>query len=213
MAAETLYELIGYLGSVLIVVSLAMSSIIRLRIINLIGALVFTAYGALIGSLPVMLTNLVIAGLDVWFLWRELSTREELTVVSVDAGDAFLREFVELHRGDLETYVEIDAALADADTRLVMLRNANIAGVFLGADRGDGVMEVLLDYVAKPYRDLKSGACLYVDGGTRFTALGLHALQVRDVDSRQARYFEAMGFAAADAGILVKALDGSGSGG
>ena len=54
MSADTVYELIGYLGSALIVVSLAMSSIIRLRIVNLAGAVVFSFYGVLIGSIPVI---------------------------------------------------------------------------------------------------------------------------------------------------------------
>ena len=58
-----LYEIIGYVGSALIVVSLAMSNIIRLRVVNLVGALVFMTYGVLIGSLPVTATNLIISGI------------------------------------------------------------------------------------------------------------------------------------------------------
>jgi hypothetical protein len=45
MSTETIYELIGYAGSILIVISLAMSSIIKLRVINLMGAITFGVYG------------------------------------------------------------------------------------------------------------------------------------------------------------------------
>lgn len=41
MSTSSIFQLIGYLGSMLIVVSLAMSSVIRLRIVNLVGASVF----------------------------------------------------------------------------------------------------------------------------------------------------------------------------
>ena len=88
MSADTVYELIGYLGSALIVVSLAMSSIIRLRIVNLAGAVVFSFYGVLIGSIPVIVTNVIISGLDIWYLRKELTTRPALTVVPVDAADS-----------------------------------------------------------------------------------------------------------------------------
>jgi hypothetical protein len=86
MSTETIYEHIGYAGSILIVISLAMSSIIKLRVINLMGAITFGVYGFLIGSMPVLMTNLVITALDAWYLRKELSRREELKVIAVEIG-------------------------------------------------------------------------------------------------------------------------------
>ena len=37
-------ELVGYLGSVLVLISMLMTSVVRLRVINLIGSAIFAAY-------------------------------------------------------------------------------------------------------------------------------------------------------------------------
>lgn len=201
MSTTTIYELIGYAASILIVVSLAMSSVIRLRIVNLVGALVFTLYGALIGSLPVLLTNIVIAGIDVYYLRKELTTRGQLGVVAVEGDDGFLASFVDHHAADLATYASGDPT--SADVRYVLLRDTSLAGVFLGRSGPDGRLDVLVDYVAPPFRDLRSGASLYRDDGRRFADLGYRTLVVEDPDERQRDYFAAMGFGARD-GSMVK---------
>ena len=66
-------ELVGYLASALVVVSLAMTSVVRLRAISLVGSLAFVAYGVLIESIPIVVTNAAIAVLNVWFLRSELA--------------------------------------------------------------------------------------------------------------------------------------------
>ena len=60
MEATTLYTLIGYLGSAFVVASLAMRSILKLRLIGLAGAVTFVVYGYLIGAWPIVWTNVVI---------------------------------------------------------------------------------------------------------------------------------------------------------
>jgi hypothetical protein len=195
MSSQTVYELIGYLGSALIVISLAMSSIIRLRLINLAGSLVFTLYGALIGSIPVVITNVIITGLNLWYLRKELTTRAALRVVSVERDDPFLDAFLDTYRSDIAGYVEPSVLSAPTDVRFVMLRDATPAGVFLAVDDGDGNLRILLDYVAPRYRDLKVGALLYQDDARRFSDLGYGTLRVEHPHQRQRSYLAAMGFA------------------
>ncbi|MBI3163860.1 MAG: YgjV family protein, partial [Chloroflexi bacterium] len=68
MEATLIYELVGYVGSVLVAVSLMMKSLLRLRVINLVGALFFVLYGLLIGALPVAFLNALIVGVNVYYL-------------------------------------------------------------------------------------------------------------------------------------------------
>ncbi len=55
-----IYEIIGYTASILVAVSLMMRSVFKLRVINLPGAVAFTAYGLLIGAYPVAAVNFFI---------------------------------------------------------------------------------------------------------------------------------------------------------
>ena len=69
-------EWIGYIASVIVAVSLAMTSIVKFRWVNLIGAATFSIYGFLIGALPVGFLNGFIAIIDIYFLYTIYSKKE-----------------------------------------------------------------------------------------------------------------------------------------
>ncbi len=201
MSSTAMYEVIGYAGSILVVISLSMSSVVKLRVVSLAGSFVFGAYGFLIGSIPIVVTNIVIAGLNVWHLARELRTLDVLGVVVVDAADPFLASFMDHHHGDIESHATTD--ISRADVYFVMLRDTTLAGAFGGRRVGTDELEIVLDYVAPPFRDLRSGECLYADNGRRFADLGFRTLTMRDPDARHLDYLEAMGFEEQE-GVFVK---------
>ena len=66
-------ELIGYAASFFVAVSLLMVSLVKLRVINLIGASFFTLYGLLIGAWPIVMTNVFIMGVNLYFLSKLFS--------------------------------------------------------------------------------------------------------------------------------------------
>jgi hypothetical protein len=68
METPLLYELTGYAASVLVAASLMMSNIVRLRVLNMLGALTFVVYGALIEAWPVAFMNTFIVGINIWYL-------------------------------------------------------------------------------------------------------------------------------------------------
>ncbi len=53
-------ELVGYVASAFVVLSFAMSSIVKIRTISLVGSVFYVAYGVLIGSVPIILANATI---------------------------------------------------------------------------------------------------------------------------------------------------------
>ena len=52
-------EVLGFAGSMLIIISLTMKSIVHLRVIGVVGALAFVAYGVALQAWPVVATNCV----------------------------------------------------------------------------------------------------------------------------------------------------------
>ncbi|MEL0640006.1 uroporphyrinogen decarboxylase [Pseudoalteromonas aliena] len=51
------WEYLGYIASALLVASLTMTDVVKLRWYNMFGCMVFTAYGVAIGAVPVIFTN------------------------------------------------------------------------------------------------------------------------------------------------------------
>jgi hypothetical protein len=70
MDAPYYLELLGYLASILIAISLMMRSLNKLRIINLVGSLLFTVYGSIIGAYPVAVLNAFIVLVNVYYLQK-----------------------------------------------------------------------------------------------------------------------------------------------
>jgi uncharacterized protein with PQ loop repeat len=62
-------EWVGYLASLVLMISFLMKNINTLRIINSIGAILFVVYGImLVTSWPIIITNTFILGINVYYL-------------------------------------------------------------------------------------------------------------------------------------------------
>ncbi len=75
MNTEMLIELFGYLGSVMVVVSMLMSSVVKLRVINTIGSVISGTYALIIGSFPLALMNICLVVINLYNL-RKLRKTE-----------------------------------------------------------------------------------------------------------------------------------------
>ncbi|HBC3364601.1 TPA: YgjV family protein [Vibrio parahaemolyticus] len=71
-------EILGYAASIMVAISLTMKDIVKLRILNFIGCALFTAYGLMIDSWPVVLTNGFIACVNVHFLAKMQQEKKSL---------------------------------------------------------------------------------------------------------------------------------------
>ena len=205
----SLIEWLGYAASALIVASLAMTSIIRLRIVSLIGSALFGLYGVFISAPPVVITNGAIVAINLWFLIRVLSTEDRLSVVPAQRDDPIVSEFIAQHRQDIEQHAQPTDLIDGADVCFLMLRNDTVAGVFLGVRTSPDDGLLVTDYVTAPFRDLKNGKSLYAADGRVFRELGIRRLRTSSSSHPQVRYLSTIGFVEAD-GCLERSFGDSG---
>lgn len=71
------YEIIGYTGTALILLSMMMTSVAWLRIVNMTGSVFSMIYGALCGAWPVFLLNLCMIAVNLVQLIRLEKKKEE----------------------------------------------------------------------------------------------------------------------------------------
>jgi hypothetical protein len=195
-------EIVGYVASLLVVLSLAMTSVVRLRSISLAGAVAFVVYGLLIGSPPIVVTNAAIAVINVWFLSRELGGGGRRGIdlgATVIPGDSpYLQDFVRDHLDDIRRFQpDVDAARslhATADTfALLLTRDGLPAGLLLG-QRAGTTLHVDLDYVLAAYRDSRLGRWLYGPGADVFRSAGFRELRATAPTETHRRYLVRSGF-------------------
>jgi hypothetical protein len=201
----TLYELVGYLASGLIVVSLLMSSILRLRIIGLFGAITFTAYGLLIGAYPIAVANGAIIFIHIFHLTHMLRARaseEYFEVLEVPPTSPILRRFVDFHLDDIHRFQPDFAGVRGDELALLILRDAIPAGAVLAEVDAEGA-RVVLDYVVPMHRDLRPGRFLWVESDA-FTSRGVTRVTTTAPTPEHARYLDSVGFERLEDGTWMR---------
>lgn len=194
MELQQIYELVGYVASVLIAISLMMSSILRLRLINLAGAVFFTAYGLLIRAYPVAAVNAFIVVVNLYYLYEIYTTREYFTLMEVRPNSAYLRSFLDYYQAEIEKFLPDFAFQPErADLIFFVLRNMVPAGLFIGEVRGERLL-VNLDFVIPGYRDFKTGEFVFRRHASLFTGKGIRVITSRPGRLAHEKYLRRMGF-------------------
>jgi len=191
-------ELFGTAASVVVAVSLMMRNLKWLRIINLVGAAGFAAYGAAIPAYPVFVLNTFIVGIDAWYLWRMKATRDTFGTIEGDpAAWPYLDEFIAFHRRDIARYAPSYAPDPNGGWRAeFILRDMVPVALMIFRKADDGSVEIGLDYAVPSHRDFKS-AEFYFGKAAEKIAGGQELVFVEwsDVAAHQ-RYLERLGFVA-----------------
>lgn len=91
-------ELTGYLGSILVLISMLMSSVIKLRIINTVGSIIFTFYAFAIQTYPTAILNVILVGVNIYNIVKLLKSTKRYDLVEVKAEDSFTGYFVEHYK-------------------------------------------------------------------------------------------------------------------
>lgn len=189
-------ELVGYVGSALVVASLTMTSVVRLRTISLIGSVAFIVYGALLESPPLVVTNVAIAAINVWFLRQELGGRRTLGVTVVPVDDPFLIDFLAYRLADIHHFqpgFTLPNNPADNSVAMLLMRDGLPAGALLGRLEGTD-LHVTLDYVTKPFRDSQISQWLYGKGSGVFRRLGVERVISAPGADEHSTYLAKAGF-------------------
>ena len=88
-----LIEALGYVASFIILVSLTMKSIVRLRWINAAGSLLFVAFAVLTRSLPTVVMNIGIIAIDLFYVFRMARIRSDYRMVHAERNGARITSY------------------------------------------------------------------------------------------------------------------------
>ncbi|HEX2203294.1 MAG TPA: hypothetical protein VHG91_08350 [Longimicrobium sp.] len=199
MNSQTVLEIVGYVASVLVAISLMMSSILKLRVINLVGSLAFTVYGVLIHAYPVAVVNLFIVFINLYYLRQMLGSKEYFQLLRVSPDSEYLRAFLDFHRDEIGRFLPGFAYAPDErQVTFFVLRDMVPAGLFIGERRGDGALSVVLDFVIPQFRDFKTGRYLFSDQADFFRDLGITEIVSAPGNPEHSAYLRRMGFSPAN---------------
>lgn len=187
-------EIIGWLGSAIVVWSMMQQRILRLRVINLIGSVIQVFYNGVLGVWPVVALNVVLSAVQIYNLVKLLRRRHdtaEYAVVRTDPDGDYLQRLLTLHADDVHRFTpSFQGPAADGEAFLVMRGDETVGYVLLHAT-GDGVAQVDLDYVTEKYRDFTPGEFVFHSSDVLRRA-GYH--KVVTASGVREPYYERIGF-------------------
>ncbi|MFP3713795.1 hypothetical protein [Puerhibacterium sp. TATVAM-FAB25] len=226
MTVQSWLEVGGWVGSVLVVLSLTQARVLRFRWLNLTGSVIATAYNAILGIWPFVAMNGAICLINVYWLarlYRERHDAAAYTVVEVAPDDAYLLHVLRTHAADIAGFAPGFRAEPAPDERryaflvqrgdetvgVVEVRDAGPDGTAPGAAPGPAsapageapgrTAVVELDWVSRRFRDFTPGEFVHRRSGV-FAGKGFTRVVVPHAAPHDHAYLRRVGFVPDDAG-------------
>ena len=196
-------EAIGYVGSALVLGSMLMTSVQKLRVINTIGSVIFASYALMIHSIPTAIINIGLVVINLWQLKKLSDTRKHYDLVETGMEEKTLTYFLQHYKENiLEYFPGLSYELSAGDTAFLVYCQAVPAGLLIGTKGEDGDLEVSVDYATPAYRDSSVGKFLY----SALPERGIKRLLFRGGSDKHQKYMTKMGFEKTETGTYVKEL-------
>lgn len=198
---ENIREYIGYVASILILISFVMTSVVKLRWVSAIGSAIFSVYGFLIGSVPTGIVNAGVVLANVYHLIRMKKHEDLFSAHPIRIDNEFLNSFVLFNGKDIQKYFgNYSLQGTDANVAILVYCNMTCAGLLVGKDLGEGRLRIDLDYATPEYRDCRVGKFLY----QKLSEMGFHTLTAAATNEKHIRYLTSMGFEKKSDGFVKK---------
>lgn len=187
-------EILGYVSSFLVAISLTMSSILRLRWMNLIGALTFATYGLLIKAYPVFAVNGFIVLANIYYLFKIYTAKESFRFVEIQKDSKYLEYFFDFCKKDILYFFPDFSFEPKENTKaFYLVRNLIPCGVLIGESNGE-YFDISIDYVIPEYRDLKVGEHIYKRSLYYFKRQNYKYFRTEPITKAHTKYLQRMGF-------------------
>lgn len=198
-------EILGYVGSFVILISLTMKSIVKLRWINAAGSFLFVIFAFLTNSTPTVVMNVGIIIIDIWFVYQLSKTKADYKLVKAERDSAMLQFFYEQNQKEIDSIFGI-SAFAESEELSFFMCNGSIAGLFGWKQEKNKICHILIDFVTVPYRDTKIGTYFFEKQLPYFKTKGFEKFIYTNISESHWKYLKKIGFKELELGNFEKEI-------
>ena len=195
-------DAIGYAASFLVCFSLCIKHIKGLRIVNMIGSIIFIIYGFLISARPVMVLNGFAVIVNIYYLLQiknEAGRSDVFDVLFVDSiENDILQRFVRFHGEDMRRFnpsFDPDlkkGTLVGAEYCFILRETLPVSLVAYKREE-DEEITILMDYVIPAFRDFKNAQFFFSNVINRIAVPGSVFIAKGEVKAHT-NYLKRIGF-------------------
>lgn len=153
---------LGYLASLMLIFALLAKSDLKFRYFGMAGNIFFIAYALIVKAYPVLLTNVILLGINGYYCYKLLNLKEDFELMEFSGKEKLIQKFLFFYKTDIESYYpEFKKEELEDNLNFVVLRNLVIANIFSVKVDEEGKGEVLINYTVPKYRDFKIGTFIF----------------------------------------------------
>lgn len=161
METRTLLEIIGYAGSALVVISMMMTSVFKLRIVNILGSVISLAYAVAVGAYPVAALNAFLILVNVTKMIQLSRVEKAYTLIESKGSAGLPKYLVQKYNDDILNFFPDFKGLDDDDDVFILMNKDEATGITVGKIDGQKTFSITIDYTSPAYRDNSAGRFLY----------------------------------------------------
>ena len=191
-----LAQLLGYLAFIFLAISLWVTNDIKFRWVNSLGSLSFVLYGIFIHAFPIVLTNAVLMGINIYFLFKIYRRQENFDLIEFKKDAALIPKFLSFYQKDILTYFpNFEMEEKDNEIKFVVLRDIVVAKIFIACVDENGNAVVKINYTVPKYRDYKVGRFLFDEGKDFLQSRGIKKIIYKKIHNPQhEKFIRVIGF-------------------
>jgi len=196
-------DLLGYVASFIILISLTMKSIVKLRWINAIGSLLFVIFAFLTKSTPTVVMNLGIILIDIWYVLGISFRHSDYHLIKAERGSAWLEYFYKSNKIEIDGIFGADV-FNEAKNFSYFVCNNEIVGLLAWKELSPIECRIMIDFVTPRFRDFKIGTYFFIQHLSIFREKGYSRLIYVHVGKRHWKYLGKLGFSETSTGCFSK---------
>ncbi len=158
---EIIYEIIGYIGTALVLFSMMMTSVVKLRLVNILGSLFSMTYALLAGAYPVALMNAGLIIINLFQLIRYKIHHRSFKAICVSQDDESFKYFMNLFDENIKKFFPSFSLNVTDKTQIYMVYDQSEAVGVLTAEVDGKNAVISLDYTTPKYRDTSVAKFLF----------------------------------------------------
>lgn len=202
MDTKIILEAIGYAGSALVVISMMMTSVFRLRLVNILGSALAFFYALAVKAYPVALLNGFLIIVNAIKILQFFRVEKSYSLIESKGGAGLPQYLAQKYNDDILNFFPDFKGFDQDDMVFILMDGDNATGIAAGSVDSQKNFFIKIDYTTPAYRDNSAGFFLYKE----IAALGCKKAVFETSSKNHEDYLYKMGFVKISRGKYVKEL-------
>jgi hypothetical protein len=186
----------GYLASLCLIIALLVNNDLKFRWFNTLGNVFFIVYAIILNAFPVLLTNVILFGINAYYLFKVYRRQENFDMLEFSGDEKMAQKFLQFYQKDISNYFpDFRQENLQHNLNFVVTRDLVIANMFSASVSATGDATVVLNYTLQKYRDYKIGTYIFEKEKDFLIANGVKRIVYASVSNKNHQQFlTVMGF-------------------